>query len=167
MCNFSSCSTSVLTHLQMLFGVNDSSQSHTWYASESFFVVHKSSKKLIRRLIIINKQNCHIWGTEDLHAYFEKLTHRKRVGVYSGFWFRGIIRPFFCEWPLKSISIIIGPGDWQYLALTGHRYVPHSRSYTRCFCAKFLKIALSAAELTTSWLQFDTVGLLFVGCRHR
>ena len=38
------------------------------------------------------------------------------------------------------------------------------------FCTLLLKIALSAAELirlATSELRFDTVGLLFVGCRQR
>ena len=38
-----------------------------------------------------------IWGTENPHAYFKKPTHPKRVTVWCGFWFRGIIGPFFFE----------------------------------------------------------------------
>ena len=45
----------------------------------------------------INKQNYHIWGTENPHAYIEKLTHPKRVSVWWGFWSTGIIGPFFYE----------------------------------------------------------------------
>ena len=45
----------------------------------------------------VNKQNCCIWGTENLHAYIEKLAHPKRVTVWCGFWCRGIIWPFFFE----------------------------------------------------------------------
>ena len=33
----------------------------------------------------VNKQNCHIWGTENPHAYIEKLTHSKRVTDWCGF----------------------------------------------------------------------------------
>ena len=44
-----------------------------------------------------NKQNCRIWDTENPHAYIEKPTHSKRVTVWCGFWFRGIIELFFFE----------------------------------------------------------------------
>ena len=30
----------------------------------------------------VNKQNCRIWGTENPHAYIEKLTYAKRVTVW-------------------------------------------------------------------------------------
>ena len=42
-------------------------------------------------------QNCRIWGTENLHAYIEKLMHPKRATVWCGYWSRGIIGPFFVE----------------------------------------------------------------------
>ena len=45
----------------------------------------------------VNKQNCRIWGTENLHAYIEKPTHPKLVAVWWGFWSRGIIGSFFFE----------------------------------------------------------------------
>ena len=45
----------------------------------------------------VNKKNCHIWGTENPHAYIEKPTHSKRVTVWCGFWNRGIIGPFCFE----------------------------------------------------------------------
>ena len=44
-----------------------------------------------------NKQNCSIWGTENLHAYIEKSTHPKRAAVWCGFWSRGITVPVFFE----------------------------------------------------------------------
>ena len=108
----------------------------------------------------VNKQNCRIWGKENPHAYIEKPIHPKRVTVWCGFWSRGIIKAFFSkmsmEWPLQSMVIVIERifvhknwrgGYWQHLVSTRRRYVPHSRSYTRCFCVLFLKIALTAAEL--------------------
>ena len=39
----------------------------------------------------VNKQNFHIWGTENPHAYIERPTYPKRITVWWGFWSRGII----------------------------------------------------------------------------
>ena len=45
----------------------------------------------------VNKQNCHILGTENPHAYLEKPTHPKRVTVWCEFRSRVIIGPIFFE----------------------------------------------------------------------
>ena len=61
-------------------------------------------------------------------------------------------------------------GYWQLLVSTGRRYMSHSRSYTRCFLPCFwrsLYQSQSWRRLATLELQFNTVGLLFVGCRQR
>ena len=61
-------------------------------------------------------------------------------------------------------------GYWQHLFTTGLRYAPHSRNYTRCFEPCFWRPHYqpqSWCRSTTSELRFDTVGLLFVGCRQR
>ena len=42
----------------------------------------------------INKRNFRIWRTENPHAYIVKPANPKRVTVWCGLWFRGIIGPF-------------------------------------------------------------------------
>ena len=83
------------------------------------------------------------------HAYIEKPTHLKRVTFWSGFWSRGIIGPFFFEnekgEPLNKFLYTKieqeGIGNIR-TALRATQLKLHSM-----FCALFLKIALSAAEL--------------------
>ena len=62
----------------------------------------------------INKQNCHIWGTENPYAYIKKPTHPKRVTVCCGFWSIGVIGPFFFE--NKQEDAVAVNGD-RYLAM--------------------------------------------------
>ena len=109
----------------------------------------------------VNKQICRIWNTENPQAYIKKPMAPKWVTVWCGFWFRGIIGPFFLEKarPLQLMAIVIGP-CWtnfcsqklkkRILATFGfnttalHATKPRLHSM---FSALFLKIAFSAAEL--------------------
>ena len=45
----------------------------------------------------VNKQNCHIWGSENPHEVLEKPMHPLRVTVWCGLWSGGIIGPYFFE----------------------------------------------------------------------
>ena len=92
---------------------------------------------------------CRIWGTENPHAYIEKTTHPNWVTV------RILVqRHNWTIWskvrPLQSMAFVTGPcwknffhknwrgRYWQHLVSAGRRYVPHSRSYTRCFAPCFI-----------------------------
>ena len=87
-----------------------------------------------------------------------------RRGRYSQWqWLSGHVDRYFVHKNWRG-------GYWQHLSSTGRRYVPHSRSYSRCFEPRFWRShyqAQSWCRLATSELQFDTVGLLFVGWRQR
>ena len=61
-------------------------------------------------------------------------------------------------------------GYWQHLVSTGRHYMPHSRSYTRCFALCFWRSHYqpqSKCRLANSELRFVTVGLLCIGWRQR
>ena len=45
----------------------------------------------------VNKQNCHIWGSENAKMIIEKPLYPQRVTVWCGFWAGGIIGPYFFE----------------------------------------------------------------------
>ena len=128
----------------------------------------------------VNKQNCRICCTENLHAYIEKPTHPKRVTVWCGSWSRGIIDHFSSKMSKESIAILIGPRWTNFCSqklkrriLTtflqdisiGRHYVPHSRSYTRWFAPCFWRSPYqpqSWCRLATSELRFDTVELYYL-----
>ena len=109
----------------------------------------------------LNKQNCHIWGTENPYAYIEKPTHLKRVTVWCEFWCRGIIGQFFSE--NEQIEGIKVNGDRYRATLNEFLFTKIEEEYigniwcqqdgATCHTAEatldvlrpFLKIALSAA----------------------
>ena len=137
------CKQAILSHL----GHRKPARIH-WKAN-----ARKTSHCLVR--ILIEKHNWDIflrkWTRSGRYSQWRSLSgHVERISVHKNW--KG--------------------GYWQHLVLIGRRYLPHSQSYTRCFAPCFLKIALSAAEMMsfddlTPELRFDTVGLLFVVCRHK
>ena len=126
----------------------------------------------------VNKQNCHILGPETP-------THTMNTQNESLFgedfspeaYLRHFSSKLSKERPLQSMGIVIAPcwtnfwaGYWQHLVSTGRRFVPHRRSYTQCFAPCVWRSRyqpLSWCRLATSKLRFDTVGLVYEGCRQR
>ena len=53
-------------------------------------------------------------GTENPHASIEKPMHSKQVAVWCGFWFRGIIGPFFFE---NEQGLAVTVNDERYRAM--------------------------------------------------
>ena len=99
----------------------------------------------------VNKQNCRIWGIESPHAYVENPTHPKRVTVWCGFWLRGIIGQFFFENEQDRYRDILNEnwrgGYWQHLVSKRTAVRATQPKLHSIFCALFLKMGLSAAEL--------------------
>ena len=93
----------------------------------------------------VNKQNCRIWGTENPHTYIEKPTHLKRVTVWWGFWSRGITWLFVCE--NKQGEVVTVNGDRYWPMLNEFLITKIEEELHSTFCALFLKVALSSAEL--------------------
>ena len=89
------------------------------------------------------------WASRGRYSQWRSLlSHVKRIFVHKN------LREGYC----------------QHLVLTGRRYVPHSQSYTRCFAPCFWRSHYQPqiwCRLASLELRFDTVGLLFVGCRQR
>ena len=114
----------------------------------------------------VNKQNCRVWGTENPHVCLVQLLVQRHN------W------PFFFEnvqgRPLQSMSTVIG-ACWKLkrriLATFGFNRTAlraTQPNYTLCFAPCFWISHYqpqSWCHLTTSELRFDTVGLLFLGCR--
>ena len=85
----------------------------------------------------VNKRNCCIWGTENLHAYIEKPMHPKRGTAWYGFWSRGIIGSFFCE--NEQGETVIDNGD---------RY--------RAMLNAFLFTKIEKEDIGNIWFQQDS-----------
>ena len=109
----------------------------------------KTSHCLVRILVQSHNSAFRKWASRGRYSQWRSLSrHAERIFVHKNG--RG--------------------GYWQHLFSTGRRYVQHSRSYSRCFALCFLRLHYqpqSWYRLATSALQFDIVGLLFVGCHQR
>lgn len=44
---------------------------------------------------VVNKQNCRFWCEENLQIIHEQPLHSPKLTVWCGFWFGGIIGPYF------------------------------------------------------------------------
>ena len=132
----------------------------------------------------VNNQNYRTWGTENPHEYIEKPKYPKRVTVWCGFWSRGVIGSFFFENEQEEAVTFNGDhyrdmlNEFLFTKIEeeniGHICFQQDgatcRSYTRCFTPCFGRSHYqpqSRCHLATSELRFDTVVLLFVGCRQR
>ena len=137
---------------------------------------------------IIFSAEAHWWVCKQ--AKLSHLKHRKPARIHwkaDGFWSRGIIGTFFFE---NEQGEVVTVNDNRYRAMlneflftktegedignilisTGRRYVPHSRSYIRCFPPYFWKSHYQPQSwccLAASDLWFGIVGQLFVGCHQR
>ena len=101
---------------------------------------------------ILAKKKNHVFKQAKLsHAYIEKPTHPKRASVWCGFWSWGIIGPFLFENEQEeAVTVNSQKLKRSILATFGFNRKTLRATQPKLhtmFCALFLKIALSAAEL--------------------
>ena len=89
----------------------------------------------------VNKPNFRIWDTKNPHAYMEKPTHPKGITVWCGFWFNGIIGPFFIE-----------NEQGEAITVNGDRY--------RAMLNEFLFTKIAEENIANIWFQQDSATCL-------
>ena len=108
------------------------------------------------------------WKANDTsHGLVRILVQKHNFAILLRKW---TIRGRYSQWRSLSghVEQVFVHKNWRggYLISAGRRYVPHSRSYIRCFAPCFWRSHYqpqSWCRWATSELRFDTVGLLFVG----
>ena len=119
---------------------------------------HRKPTRIHRKADAPKTRHCLVRILVQKHKWAIFLSKWARRGRYSQWRSLLLCWTNFCSLKLKR----------RILVSTGLRCVPHSRSYTRCFAPCFWRLHYqpqSWCRLATSELRFDTVGLLFVGCR--
>ena len=110
--------------------------------------------------------------TLTVHCLVQILVQRHNWTIYTRKWPSEAVtvngdryRDMFNEFLFTKI---LWGRYWQHLVSIGWRYMPHSRSYTRCFAPCFWISHYQPqrwCRLATFKLWFDNIGLLFVECR--
>ena len=127
----------------------------------------------------VDKQNYRIWGT-----YIEKSTHPKRVTVWWGFWSRSIIGPFFFANEQGEVAVTVND-DRSRATLNEFMFTKieeedigniwfqqdgatcHTAEATLDVLWPVFEDRIISRRADVVWLRFNTVVLLFVGCRQR
>ena len=137
--------------------INFSDEAKRW----SKIVAFRTQKTHTHTLKSRRTQNESLFGTHHWAIFLWKWARRGRCSQWRSL-SRHVERIFVHKnWRREN---------WQHLVSTVRRYVPHSRSYTRCFVSCFWRSHYqpqSWCRLATSELRFDSVDLLFVACSQR
>ena len=109
----------------------------------------------------VNKQNYRIWGTENPK-------HSKRVTVWCGFYSGGIIGSFFFENELGEAVKVNGDRWTNFCSQKFKRRILATAEATFDVLRPVFEERIISRRADVVWPpRFDTVGLLFVGCRQR